>query len=298
VKRQQQETLEYFRAAAAEWRQKASGAFPTKINVIKQRNDYVLNVAAALPSLERALDVGCGTGELVCDLARSGVQATGVDFAPEMIDLCEQKAQAEGITEAEFVTASIFDYRPTGITFDLISANGFIEYISEAQLVDFIDHVKTLLSPRGSLVVGSRNRLFNALSLNEFTQLELAGATYEKLIAEGMILANAKTAQEAVTALLASDDALPSIKRHPRTGGIEVETRHQYTPGQLARLLHESGLNCVGLVPVHYHAAIPRFAHEHPEAHVALAELMQTYGGDCHYLIPSASTFMVHAVMS
>jgi 2-polyprenyl-3-methyl-5-hydroxy-6-metoxy-1,4-benzoquinol methylase len=297
VKSQQEETLEYFRAAATEWRQKAIGAAATKVNVIKQRNDYVLHVASALPNLERSLDVGCGTGELVCELARSGVQATGVDFAAEMIGLCEQKARAEGIT-AEFVTGSIFDYRPMGITFDLISANGFIEYISETQLVDFVDHAKTLLSPGGSLVVGSRNRLFNALSLNEFTQLELAAGTYRKLVAESMILANAKTAEEAVVALLASDDALPSIERHPRTGGIEVETRHQYTPGQLARLLHESGFDCVGLVPVHYHAAIPRFGREQPEAHVVLAELMQTYAVDCHYLIPSASTFMVHAVMS
>jgi 2-polyprenyl-3-methyl-5-hydroxy-6-metoxy-1,4-benzoquinol methylase len=297
VKSQQQETLEYFRAAAAEWRKKATGASSTKVNVVKQRNDYVLHVAAGLPDLECSLDVGCGTGELVCELAKAGVQAVGVDFAAEMIDLCEQKARAEGIADAEFVTASIFDYRP-GVTFDLISANGFIEYISEEQLVDFVDHVKTLLSARGSLVVGSRNRLFNALSLNEFTQLELACGTYGKLIAEAMILASANTAKEAVAALLASDDALPAIERHPRTGGISVETRNQYTPGQLVRLLRASGFDCVGLVPVHYHAALPRFSREQPEAHVALAELMQTYSLDCHYLIPSASTFMVHAVMS
>jgi 2-polyprenyl-3-methyl-5-hydroxy-6-metoxy-1,4-benzoquinol methylase len=38
-----------------------------------------------MPELDSMFDIGCGTGELVLDMAAKGVRATGIDFAPEMI---------------------------------------------------------------------------------------------------------------------------------------------------------------------------------------------------------------------
>jgi len=292
---QQQETLNYFRRAAAQWRQKAEGSIPMKVNVIKQRNDYVLKVAGNKTHLEHSLDVGCGTGQLVCELAKTGIKAVGVDFADEMIDICKQKIEAEGLTGAEFVHASIFDYTPDGIKFDLISANGFIECISEGQLLKFINHVKSLLAPAGSLVLGSRNRLFNAFSLNEYTQIELSKGVFQKLIAEALIFTGAGSLQEAIEELLWANDSLPPIDCHPSTN-IEITTRCQYTPGQLVRLLRIAGFETVGLLPVHYHEAPPRFAREHPETHVEISNMIQRYAHDCHYLMPYASSFMLHAV--
>jgi 2-polyprenyl-3-methyl-5-hydroxy-6-metoxy-1,4-benzoquinol methylase len=291
---QQQETWRYFSDSAAEWRKKAEGSLPIRVNVIKQRNDFVLALALRLPALKRSLDVGCGTGELVCALAKAGVKAVGVDFAAEMLALSQAKAENEGLAEAEFVHASIFDYKPGEVKFDLISANGFIEYISEPQLRSFIGHAKSLLAPGGSLVLGSRNRLFNAFSLNEYTSIELSRGVYDKLIAEAMMFAQTAGVRDAIAQLLAAAEPLPSIDSHPRTG-IGVSTRNQYTPGELVRLLAEAGLTTKEIYPIHYHVAGPRFAREHPESHVEVANHMQGYASECHYLIPFASTFMLHA---
>lgn len=313
---QQRETLAYFREFAADWRRKAEGAVPDKVNVIQQRNGYVLAVADAMSGLRRALDVGCGTGELTLDLARRGVHAVGIDFADEMIAHCEAARRSAGLEgggdgqrssgangngaarhagRAEFVEASIFEYRPTGPRFDLVSANGFIEYVSEAQLVEFLDHARTLLRPGGSLVVGSRNRLFNAFALNEYTQLELDNGALLDLVRESMLLANAETLEDALSAIADRPASLAAVTAHPSTG-IRVTTRHQYTPGHLVRLFAAHGFSAAGLQAVHYHGVSPRFKAERPAVHVAIAEMMQTHAPGAHHLVPFASTFMLHAV--
>lgn len=44
------------------------------------------------------LDVGCGTGRLLLDYLAQGIDIDGVDNSPEMLALCRQKAQAQGLS--------------------------------------------------------------------------------------------------------------------------------------------------------------------------------------------------------
>ena len=44
-----------------------------------------------------ALDVGCGTGRLVLDYLRAGIDIDGVDSSPEMLAICREKAAAVGL---------------------------------------------------------------------------------------------------------------------------------------------------------------------------------------------------------
>jgi ubiquinone/menaquinone biosynthesis C-methylase UbiE len=44
-----------------------------------------------------ALDVGCGTGRLMLDYLKSGLDVDGVDNSPDMLAICRQKATASGI---------------------------------------------------------------------------------------------------------------------------------------------------------------------------------------------------------
>jgi ubiquinone/menaquinone biosynthesis C-methylase UbiE len=46
---------------------------------------------------EPVLDVGCGTGRLVLDYAELGIDIDGVDNSPEMLALCQRKAEARGV---------------------------------------------------------------------------------------------------------------------------------------------------------------------------------------------------------
>ncbi len=190
--KQQREALDYFTTHADDWRSKADGLGCGKVNVIEQRNEYVVQVANQHPGLGRFLDVGCGTGELVCQVAGLGADAVGVDYAPAMIDLASKKAAVAEIARANFTCASIFDFRVQPESYDLIAANGFIEYLSQPQLIDFFDLVADALAPGGSLVVGSRNRLFNLVSMNDFTLQELEAEHVDPLLREALMWTKAE----------------------------------------------------------------------------------------------------------
>jgi ubiquinone/menaquinone biosynthesis C-methylase UbiE len=54
-----------------------------------------------LAAARRVLDVGCGTGTLVAELASLGVRAFGVDTSAEMLEAARRKAPRAGVKLAE-----------------------------------------------------------------------------------------------------------------------------------------------------------------------------------------------------
>jgi hypothetical protein len=143
-------------------------------------------------------------------------------------------------------------------------------------------------------VVGSRNRVFNAFSLNDFTQLELEMGTLGALIAEAKTLRSYPNPQALFAALRHHEriDAQPD--HHPITG-IPVETRYQYSPADLICRLRRCGLAPAALFPVHYHGLPPQVAAEQAELHSRIALAATEIGLRDHRLVPSCSTFVVDA---
>ncbi|MBT4430757.1 MAG: methyltransferase domain-containing protein [Nitrospinaceae bacterium] len=289
---QQEQTLNYFREHAGKWRLKAEGPLGSCINVIEQRNDFVLQVLDEHPAVRSFLDVGCGTGELVCNAAKRGINVIGVDFSQEMTDLATQKASDESIMKAKFVCSSIFDFDLQRKSYDLISAIGFIEYISQDEMNIFFDLVADALISGGSFVVGSRNRLFNLVSMNDFTLQELEAGSIELLFKEAVRWANANDVKEVLDI-----DCAPlqsSSIKHVKTTGIDVSTRFQYSPLQLINLLRDRGLMVVEVYPVNVHGVTPVFGKENAEVQASIANLLQGYARHNTQLITQASTFMLH----
>ena len=289
---QQTETLHYFREYAADWRRKALSTAQAKVNVIQQRNGYVLRVIRERAVTETALDVGCGTGDLVCDVARQGIAATGVDFAAEMIEMAQRQAQHQALTQARFYCASIFAFDLSERRYDVVSANGFIEYISLAELEQFLSLTYHALNPGGALVVGSRNRLFNLFSLNPYTSTELDQGHLTLLMREAMALSSGPQLSE-----LAQIETAPvqDINTQHGNTGIDVTTRYQFTPVQLMRLLQVKGFETRQIYPIHIHGVPPGFKQQYPQVHTEIANLLQAYADHQLPLVPYASSFMLHA---
>jgi 2-polyprenyl-3-methyl-5-hydroxy-6-metoxy-1,4-benzoquinol methylase len=289
--KQQTEALRYFKEHAGDWNSKTQSTDPRNVNVIRQRNGFVLHVIERRAITTRALDVGCGTGDLVCDIARLGIETDGVDFAGEMIAIARAAAEQEGLQRAQFHSCSIFDFDFAERRYDVIAANGFIEYISVAELERLLDLARRALNPGGSLVLGSRNRLFNVLSLNRFTLEEIHNRAASLLLGEAIALASGASLEvvaEGETAALQSPES-----GRGRTG-IDVSTRYQFTPGQLMKMMRARGFSIAQLYPVHIHGAPPAFKDQLPDVHASISNLLQAYAHQQSCLVPYSSSFMLH----
>ena len=289
---QQQQTKAYFEQSALDWQSKAI-SLGRNYNVIEARNNAVLSSIEKMGGIKKFLDVGCGTGQLVLEVAKSGVDAMGIDFAKDMIAQCEINRNAAGV-EATFINGSFFDLPPQHNNFDVISAQGFIEYIAPAQMEEFFGRCFDLLRPGGALVVGSRNRLFNTISLNKFTRLEISLGTLESLVSEAISIHESTSQAAMFESLRKHEQIYPQPTSHPITG-IGVDIRYQYSPAELIKRLRGHCFSPQFLFPVNFHGLPIAIKSEQPDFHSELAMLVEKLAPLDNRLIPYCSTFVLEA---
>lgn len=97
---------------------------------IYQRFDWVMRKAGDARNLT-VCDVGCGSGRFVAALAERGARVTGLDFAPQMLDLARDLVKQAGVADkCNFVLSDILDWK-TNDKFDLVLAIGFWDYVAD-----------------------------------------------------------------------------------------------------------------------------------------------------------------------
>jgi hypothetical protein len=190
----------------------------------------------------------------------------------------------------------VFEYKHAAGGVDVISAQGFIEYISLDQLDAFLDYVHASLNTGGVLALGSRNRLYNLHSLNTFTELEAALGTTDRLLTEARILQSAASVSEALSALEKLNYMYDQPEKHPITG-VTVETRYQFSPADLISRMAKHRLKAVDIYPVHYHP-LPLSLMGNPAVktmHMQLAKYASDHMITNYQLVPYASSFVIAA---
>jgi len=102
------------------------------------------------------LDVGCGTGRHVFELARNGIRATGIDYLPEAIE--ERKAAARNNENAEF---DVGDAREVslGKTFDTVLCLYDVigSFAEESENQRILTTIKQHLRPGGRALLSVMN---------------------------------------------------------------------------------------------------------------------------------------------
>src|SRR5271169_1640130 len=82
----------------------------------------------------RALDLGCGTGEMAVRLARLGMHVTLLDSSPAMMDIAKRTAQEAGVADNVILQhgdatrlANLFDTA----SFDVVLCHNVLEYLDD-----------------------------------------------------------------------------------------------------------------------------------------------------------------------
>jgi len=105
---------------------------------------------AGLKEGMKALDVGCGTGILACEVAKNVGQVIGIDISKEQIDLARSLAVGKHIHNVEFRQMSAHDIGNLEEKFDLIYFRYVLQHVKEAPKI--IKRAASLLN-KGGLIV-------------------------------------------------------------------------------------------------------------------------------------------------
>ena len=93
---------------------------------------------------ERILDLGCGTGQLTAEIAKSGAELMGIDSSPEMIGQARSN-----YPELRFEVADATRFRTTEL-FDAVFSNAALHWIKDAGAAAAT--VAAVLKPGGRFV--------------------------------------------------------------------------------------------------------------------------------------------------
>lgn len=234
-------------------------------------------VAPAMHEGARLVDLGCGGGQLCVHAANLGWDAVGVDNAPGMI---EEARAAAGDADIAWIEAA---YDESGLPdgeFDAVTALGLIEYLPDDN--GLFAEAARLLRPGGRLAVSCRNRLYNLLSVNEYTEDELAGDAPRLLdeLRELLSQTDASELQGLAESVAAATDELRAAAESDREGAAPElhdhvrsfqRGRRQHTPRDLQPAAERHGFRNAGVLALHPHPLPPALEALSPRVYNQLA---------------------------
>ncbi|MBM3145681.1 MAG: methyltransferase domain-containing protein [Chloroflexi bacterium] len=106
---------------------------------------------------QRALDIGCGRGELVLHCAKLGAQAWGADNSPEALKIVRQLSP---IGQMAFQQAEAGDLPFATRCFDIVFMLDLVEHLTPAQLERSLREARRVLKPGGKLVLHTMPNLW------------------------------------------------------------------------------------------------------------------------------------------
>jgi len=125
----------------------------TSAPIVEQRARTL--AALELKAGERGLDVGCGLGIFVCEMARAvgaGGRVVGIDTSPDMIDAARERARSQELAgRAEFAVGDAvrLDFPPA--SFDFLTAVQVYLYVKDVDAA--LAEARRVLRPGGRIAI-------------------------------------------------------------------------------------------------------------------------------------------------
>lgn len=100
----------------------------------------------------RILDVGCGTGDLIADLSKHGLDITGIDASNEVLSIARKRLATA--SNVQLHVCNVQDYQDTSHSFDLITSVTVLQHLTEKpDLSRALQRMHSLLKSDGYLIL-------------------------------------------------------------------------------------------------------------------------------------------------
>jgi 2-polyprenyl-3-methyl-5-hydroxy-6-metoxy-1,4-benzoquinol methylase len=149
---------------------------------------------AELAPIGRALDLGCGRGELSVHLARLGHEVSAVDYSDTAIQLAQAAAENAALAGAPHINFQCADVNAVDLagSYNVVVASDLIEHLVPAELDRLYSRIASHLSPGGLFIIhtfpnawyyeyGHALRLRQARKVDAYVPLE-PRTRYEQLM--------------------------------------------------------------------------------------------------------------------
>lgn len=124
----------------------------------------IARLLAGLPAVDAALDLGCGAGALLAQLAPRARHVTGVDLSPRMIALARERVA--GLSNVEILNGDFMTLVLPPASFDLVTSVATLHHLP---LAAALERAASFVQPGGRLWVldlfeaeGPRGLLYDA----------------------------------------------------------------------------------------------------------------------------------------
>ena len=114
------------------------------------------------------LDLGCGTGNLTLELAKRGIEMTGVDLSEDMLMVAREKSEGQDIL---YLNQDMTEFELYGTVDFIVSSLDCINYITDKRdLLSVFRLVNNYLDPGGLFIfdINTRYKLENIIGNNTF----------------------------------------------------------------------------------------------------------------------------------
>ena len=131
------------------WNKVARKYAADPIKDMKAYEDTLERTRDFLSPEDRVLEVGCGTGTTALILCDAVAHYTGTDVSPGMLEIAEEKRQAQGAANVTFTVSEVTAPRADA-PFDAICAFSLLHLTDDLDAA--LAHLKSELKPGGYLV--------------------------------------------------------------------------------------------------------------------------------------------------
>jgi 2-polyprenyl-3-methyl-5-hydroxy-6-metoxy-1,4-benzoquinol methylase len=153
---EQQQSLDHFNARSSYWYDIYQDQQSFTGYAYHKQHQTIVDLIAHTEDARCILDVGCGAGVTVLELAHQGYQASGIDIAPNMIQRAQAEARLQDVDcDFRVGVAEVLPY--SDHSFDVLIALGLLGNILDDEPV--LREMARVLKPGGRLLVTVPNLL-------------------------------------------------------------------------------------------------------------------------------------------